>query len=146
MTATSSTPPGEPTTAEKMRGLPWALSGHTANAIHLNLALAGPVFMVFMETLDLEKDQMGLVLSIIPFFGVLSLVLARPAARGGFKRVFLSMWTLRTFILAAMIFLPWIGEDFRFGYVVLVVAAAAWRRPRRFLSCCINTVSHCSSR
>ena len=48
------------TNAEKIRALPWALGGNTANIIYANLASAGPVFLLF-----LNKTQIGLVLSMI---------------------------------------------------------------------------------
>ena len=63
---------GEPTSAEKMHALPWALSAQTSMSIYANLIVAGPVFLLFLNSLGLKKTQIGIVLSIIPFLGILT--------------------------------------------------------------------------
>ena len=45
----------EPTNAQKIHSLPWALGAHTGNAIYTNLVLAGPVFMLFLAKLDMDS-------------------------------------------------------------------------------------------
>ena len=58
---------GEPTSAEKMHALPWALSAQTGMSIYANLIMAGPVFLLFLNSLGLKKTQIGIVIIIITF-------------------------------------------------------------------------------
>ena len=117
------------TTAEKRRALPWLLTANTSTVIYLNLALGGPIFMLFLDRMELEKSQIGLALSVTPFFGILALFLAPFAARRGYKRVFLVARVLWKFIALGLVATPWVlghyGGTAAFAYVVGVLAATA---------------------
>ena len=53
--------------------------------------MAGPVFLLFLNYLGFGKSQIGIILGIIPFLGILSLFLSSIEPRFGYKRSYLSM-------------------------------------------------------
>jgi MFS family permease len=116
-----------PTNAQKIRALPWAISAGAANQAYVYLAFAGPVFLLFLDKLELDKTQIGLVLAIIPFCDLVAMFMAPAVARVGFKRCFLIAWATRKFVLALLIATPWIldawGKAVAFGFVVTVILA-----------------------
>ncbi|MDX1523163.1 MAG: hypothetical protein R3264_16170, partial [Anaerolineae bacterium] len=73
MTSLSTT---EPTTAEKIRKLPWSIGHNAANTIFIQLTFLGSVFVLFLDTLGLDKTQIGFLLSLIPFADTISLFIA----------------------------------------------------------------------
>ena len=68
---------GEPTTAEKLQALPWSVASNAFLAIFVQLTYFGSVFVLFLNELGLSKGQVGLVLSLIPFAGLLALFVAK---------------------------------------------------------------------
>ena len=126
------------TTAEKIRALPWALSGDATNAIFVNLAFAGPVFLLFLDKLDLDKKQIGLVLSIVPFSSLVAMWLAPATAWVGFKRTYLICMTCRKLVWLMLIATPWVfatrGQLSAFAYVVVVVLVFSLFRAVGFLA------------
>ena len=69
----------EPTTVEKLHKLPWAIASNAALAIFVQLTFFGSVFVLFLNELGLSTSQIGFVLSLLPFAGLLALVVvARP--------------------------------------------------------------------
>ena len=58
--------PSEPTTVEKLRGLPWAMAGNAATITFAKLTFFGSVFVLFLNELDMSKTQTGFLLSLIP--------------------------------------------------------------------------------
>jgi len=113
------------TNAEKIRALPWALSGDATNVIFANLAFAGPVFLLFLDKLGLDKQQIGLVLAIIPFCGLIAMFAAPVTARVGFKRTFLIAMTSRKIVWLLVLATPWVldrwGNETAFTYIVVVI-------------------------
>jgi len=113
------------TNAEKSRKLPWALGGDVWNVVYVYWVMAGPVFLLFLDHLKLEKKQIGLLLSIMPLMGVTAIFAGPMASRIGVKRVFLTCWTIRKFIMAAMIPAPLVvaqyGLSIGFIYVAVVI-------------------------
>ena len=120
---------GELTNARKMRGLPWALAHCLGNSIFGYLTVFGSVFMLFLDAVGLNKQQMGLMVSFLPFCGLLALVVAPWVARLGYKRTFLTFYTLRKFVFALLIGLPWVvawqGQRAAFFFVAAVVLVFA---------------------
>ncbi|MAE67789.1 MAG: hypothetical protein CMJ18_26335 [Phycisphaeraceae bacterium] len=111
------------TNAGRIRTLPWALAGQDCTSIYVHLVMAGPIFLLFLDSLGLEQSEIGLAMSIIPFMGVLSLAASPVARRAGYKRTFLAMWTLRTLVLASLVLLPTVLErrGASTAYVVLLI-------------------------
>ncbi len=120
------------TNIEKKRKLRWALTGDACNVVYFYLAFAGPIFLLFLDKLGLEKEQIGLILSAFPFCGLLALLSGPVSARLGFKRVFLVFWLLRKIILVAMIAAPWVlqryGDEAVFAFVAGVIVLFAISR------------------
>ena len=128
MTTPSLSPP-EPTTLEKMRGLRWSILGDSANSVFVQFTYFGSVFILFLDALGLGKGEIGLLLSFFPFAGLIALVIAPAVARFGYKRTFLTFWTLRTVITALLLLTPRVlaafGEAATIVYVGLIVAGFA---------------------
>ncbi|MBK8987219.1 MAG: MFS transporter [Chloroflexi bacterium] len=123
------TTPAEPTTLEKMRGLRWSIFGDSANSIFVQFTYFGSVFILFLDALGLGKGEIGVLLSFFPFAGLIALVVAPAVARFGYKRTFLTFWSLRTVITAFLLLTPGVlatfGEAVTVVYVGLIVAGFA---------------------
>lgn len=121
--------PAEPTTIEKMRGLPWSIGGDSANTVFVQFTFFGSVFVLFLNELGLSKGQIGLLLSFMPFAGLIALVIAPRVARFGYKRTFLTFWGTRSVVTAFLILTPWVyatlGEGTAVIYVGCIVAGFA---------------------
>ncbi len=122
----------EPTTVEKMRGVPWALAGNAANWVFIELTFFGPVFVLFLSELGLSKTQLGSLLSLIPFFGMMALFVAPAAERWGYKRTYLIFHGARKVITAGLLLTPWVlakwGSEAVLLFVIGIVAAFAASR------------------
>jgi len=116
---------GELSNAEKIRKLPWALSGDACNIAYFYLAFIGPIFLIFQDKLGLSKGQIGVLLAIAPFTGLIAPFTGPLAARFGFKRTYVFFWSLRTIVMAGMIAAPWVvstyGLEAGFAYVACIV-------------------------
>ncbi len=116
----------------KRRGLPWQLAHNTLNSVFASLTVFGPVFVLFLDELGLPKTQIGLLLSLLPFSGLLALGFSPLATRWGRRRVVLVCWTARKLFIAGLLLLPWIlaqhGHTAGRVYLVAVVAAFAVMR------------------
>lgn len=128
-TVTTKSPAAEPTTVEKMQGLPWSIGGDAANTIFVQFTFFGSVFILFLNALGLNKGQIGFLLSLIPFAGLIALFIAPWVARFGYKKTFLTFWGIRKFVTAFLIFTPWVytnyGEQTAVVFVGVIVALFA---------------------
>lgn len=119
----------EPTTVDKLRALPWSIASNAALAVYLQLTFFGSVFVLFLNSLGLDTTQIGFLLSLLPFTGILALVLAPPIARFGYKRTWLTFFGLRTFVTAFLLFTPVVvtayGTEAAMVYITAVVAIYA---------------------
>jgi MFS family permease len=113
-TTASAVSPPEVTEAEKLRSLPWQGAHHAFNATFTSLTFFGPVFLLLLSELGLPKAQMGLLLSLFPFCGLLALGFAPVATRMGRKRVFLACYGGRKLVVFGLLLLPWVIS--RFGH------------------------------
>ncbi len=102
----------EPTTVDKLRALPWSIASNATLAVYLQLTFFGSVFVLFLSSLGLDKAQIGFLLSLLPFTGILSLVLVPAIARMGYKRTWLTFFGLRTFITAFLLLTPFVVATF----------------------------------
>lgn len=117
--------PRQHTNAEKIRALPWALGGDATNSVFVNLSFAGPVFLLFLDKMELDKTQIGLVLSIIPFCGLVAMFTAPAVAWVGYKRTYLTAMAARTVVWLLLLATPWVfsqwGRRAAFYYVVAAI-------------------------
>jgi MFS family permease len=121
--------PKEPTTIEKMRGLRWSIAGDSANAVFVEFTFFGSVFILFLDALALSKGQIGIVLSLFPFAGLIAPFIAPRVARFGYKRTFITFWGIRKFFAALLLLTPGVlgqfGENTAILYVAFCTAAFA---------------------
>lgn len=119
----------EPTNAEKLGRLPWSIAFNAANSVFVQLTFFGSAFVLFLSELGLSKTQIGTLLSLLPFFGLIALFIAPTVARFGYKRAFLTFWGARTLVTAFLLLTPWIlssfGSQAVLVYVVGIVTAFA---------------------
>ena len=116
---------GEPTKAEKIRGLRWSLIS-TALGSFFAAVVFGSCFMLFLDELGMPKGKIGFILSIMGFCGLLALLVAPAAARMGVKRTFLVCWGSRKVVFFSLVFAPLVHSRFgvqaAFIYVAVVIA------------------------
>jgi hypothetical protein len=117
----------EPTTVEKLRGLPWAMAGNAATIVFAKLTFFGSVFVLFLSELGMSKTQTGFLLSLIPYFGLVALFVAPFVTRYGLKRSFLTFWGLRNFAAFGLLLTPWIRSAYGFqAMFIYVTALVVW--------------------
>ncbi len=116
-----------PTTVEKLRGLPWGTAWSVTNAVFATYTFFGSIFVLFLNRVGLDKAQIGSLLSLLPFFGVVALFVAAPIARAGHKRVFLASMMTRTLMALLLLLVPTVSAQFgaqaTLALIVAVVAA-----------------------
>jgi MHS family proline/betaine transporter-like MFS transporter len=95
---------------EKYRALPWSLAHIALNNFFYIWSFGGTVFLLYLNELDLPKDQIGVLLSFFPFTGLLALVLGPAVARWGRKRVYLLCFGIRKPVMFLLILLPWLQQ------------------------------------
>lgn len=119
----------ELTDREKVRRLPWLYAHSGANSAFSGLTWFGPVFVLFLSELGLPKTRIGILLSFLPFAGIVALLIAPAVARAGVKRVFVVCWTLRKVVTAGLLFTPWVLDRFgpgaTFAFLVALMALFA---------------------
>src|SRR5687768_16920406 len=98
----------EPTTVEKLRGLPWSVATNAVNAILSQVTFFGSVFVLFLNSLGLTKTEIGLILSLIPFSAILAPLVAPFTARHGYKRIFVIFYAARKTLTTLLLLTPWV--------------------------------------
>lgn len=111
----------EPTTVEKLRGLPWSIAANSANTVFVQFTFFGSVFVLFLNQLGLSKTDIGFMLSFMPFAGILSLFVAPAVARFGYKRTFLTFYGIRKGITALLLLTPWVIVAFGTHVTILYI-------------------------
>lgn len=109
---TASAQPMEPTTTEKMRGLPWSLAANAANSVFAQFTFFGSAFILFLSELSISNTQIGFLLSLFPFMGLVAPFIAPTVARFGYKRTYVTFWGLRKVITAFLLLVPWVMAQF----------------------------------
>ena len=87
-----------PTNVEKVRALPWAVAGFVGNAIFAQYAFLGPAFVLFLNELRFDSAQIGFLLSLLSFLGVLAIFVAPLIGRLGAKATFMRFATVRAVV------------------------------------------------
>lgn len=96
----------------KIHALPWYLVHGALTNIFFLWTFGGSVFLLFLSELGLPKGQIGIMLSFFPFSGLIALVFSPYATRIGRKRVFLTCFGSRYFVIINLLFLPSILSHF----------------------------------
>jgi len=122
----------ELTNVERMRRLPWLYASTLANTVFCLLTFFGSVFVMFLDALKLDKAQIGFLLSLLPFAGLIAVPIAPTLSRFGCKRIFITFYGARKAITALLLLTPWVlaryGEAAAFWFVAAVVLAFALAR------------------
>jgi MFS family permease len=117
------------TNAEKIRRLPWNTALNAANSIFAQLTYFGPGFVLFLSELNFTNTQIGFLLSLLPFAGLVAIIIAPTVARFGYKRTWLIFYGLRKVITVGLLFVPLIMAQFGtrglLVYVTLIVGGFA---------------------
>jgi MFS family permease len=115
-----------PTNVEKLRGLPWGVAWSVANSIFAQYTFFGSIFILYLNEIGLDKGQIGTLLSLLPFFGIVALFVAATLARIGYKRVFITSFAARTATATLLLLAPAIllqfGPQAVLAFIVLSVA------------------------
>jgi len=115
--------PVEPTTIEKLRGLRWSIASNSANTVFVQYTFFGSIFVLFLNELGLNKGQIGFLLSLLPFTGLISLFIAPAVARFGYKRTYVTAWVGRTVVASFLLLTPWIAITYGPGITLLFISA-----------------------
>jgi len=119
----------EPTTIEKLRGIPWSIATFSANTFFVQFTYFGSVFPLFLAELGLSKGQMGFLFSLMPFLGLIAPVIGPWTERFGYKRTFLTFFGLRKVVTVLLLLTPWVqstyGSQVTLVFVSFIVAAFA---------------------
>jgi len=107
----------------KIRVLPWFLAHGMLNRVFGLWTFHGSVFVLFLSELGLPKGQIGFLLSLFPFCGLLALGFAPIAAQLGRKRVFIACFALRNPVMALLLLLPWFVSHHGKSAAVLFLSA-----------------------
>src|SRR5215212_3883842 len=102
----------EPTTVEKLRGLPWSYGCNAANTVFTQFTYFGSAFILFLDQLGLSKSDIGFVLSLIPFSNLLALWIAPWTARFGYKRSFVLFFGLRKVVTFLLLLTPLVVTNY----------------------------------
>ncbi|MCB0222536.1 MAG: MFS transporter [Anaerolineae bacterium] len=100
------------TNAEKLSKLPWSIGSNALVNVFVQLTFLGSVFILFLNTLGLDKSQIGFLLSLVPYTGLIALFIAPLIARYGYKRTFVHFSVLRLLFAALLLLTPWVVSNF----------------------------------
>lgn len=109
------------TTTEKIRRLKWNTALGAINNVFGQLTYFGPAFVLFLSQLQLTNTQIGFLLSLIPFTGLVALFVAPAAARNGYKRTYVTFFGVRKIITAGLLLVPWVMNQFGVNGVLIYI-------------------------
>ncbi|MDQ7035952.1 MAG: MFS transporter [Anaerolineae bacterium] len=98
-----------PTNAEKIRLLHWNYIRAAANTFFVQFTFFGPAFILFLNELNLNKSQIGLLLSFFPFMGAISFIIAPSVGRFGYKKTWLAFFGTRKIVTLLLLLVPWVA-------------------------------------
>jgi MFS family permease len=100
------------TNAEKIQRLKWNTALGAFNSVFALLTFFGSAFVLYLDELGSNNSQIGFLLSMMPFFGIVAIFIAPAAARFGYKRTFVTFFGLRKFAAAALLLTPFVIDRF----------------------------------
>lgn len=111
-----------PTNVEKLRLLPWSIASEAMNSIFSQFTYWGAAFVLFFSELGLNNTEIGILFSLLPFFGLIAIFINPAVARFGYKRSYVTFYSLRKVITALLLFIPWIDTRYAGRYTFLFIA------------------------
>ena len=113
------------TDVEKINRLPWLIGAQTLNMTFVLLTFSGTVFVLFLDELGLDGGQIGFLLAIIPFLGIIAPFIAPYVTRFGYKRTYVTFLGIRLFVITFLLLTPAVlaryGSDAAFIWVAVVI-------------------------
>jgi HEAT repeat protein/MFS family permease len=98
-----------------------------ANSVFAQYTFFGSLFVLFLDELGLDKGQIGSLLSLLPFLGIIAIFIASTEARMGYKRVFILSMAARTttgiLLLITPLVLAQFGPDAVLPFIIITVGA-----------------------
>lgn len=110
------------TNAEKIRRLPWNIALNATNNIFATLTFFGSAFVLMLNQLGFSNSQIGFLLSLLPFTGIVALFIAPRAARFGYKRTFVTFFGIRKVFAAFLLLIPAVLQHFGSSAVMVLVS------------------------
>lgn len=111
----------EPTTAEKIRQLPWGVASYATNTVFVQFTFFGSAFVLLLNQIGFSKGQIGLLLSLFPYTGLIALFIAPRVARFGYKRTYLTFFTARKIVTGGLLLIPWLMAQFGFQVTLIYI-------------------------
>ncbi|MBN4073928.1 MFS transporter [bacterium AH-315-E10] len=112
-----------PSDNNKTGYLSWFLLHSLLTSFFCVWTFGDSIFVLFLHELKLQKGQIGILLSLFPFCGLLALGFAPTATRLGRKRIFLICYGTRKLVIAGLLFLPWIVNEW--GHTAALIYLSA---------------------
>jgi HEAT repeat protein/MFS family permease len=116
----------EVTTAEKIRRLPWNIALSATNNVFATFTFFGSAFVLFLNMMGVTTSQIGFLLSLLPFSGIVAIFIAPKVAQFGYKRTFVLFFGIRKLVTAFLLLVPAVWARFgEQGVLVLVTVIVA---------------------
>ena len=96
----------ELTKLDKLHALPWSVGFDVANTFFLQFTFFGSAFVLFLNELQFDKTEIGFLLAVFPFLGLISLLITPFVARFGYKRSLITFFGIRTLFAGLLILTP----------------------------------------
>src|SRR5512141_1450065 len=96
------------TSVKKIGRLWWYMVATLFNSSFTSLTIFGPAFIFFLNDLGLDKARIGILLSLIPFAGIVAPFAATPVGRFGLRRTFVLFWGLRKVAFVLIFLVPFV--------------------------------------
>lgn len=112
---------GQPGKAKK-GFLGWVIANTALNSAFGSLTFGGSIFVLFLDYLGLTKADIGLVLALFPFCGLLALVVGPISARVGYKKTYLIFYGLRKPVLLLLLAAPMVSRQYGHAAVATYVS------------------------
>lgn len=112
----------ELTNAEKIRRLPWNIALSATNNVFATLTFFGSSFVLFLSALGVSNSQIGFLLALMPFSGIVALFIAPRVARFGYKRTFVTFFGIRKFVSVLLLLVPFVIDHFGASAAVTLVS------------------------
>ncbi|UCG26258.1 MAG: MFS transporter [Chloroflexota bacterium] len=113
------------TDVDKINRLPWLVGAQTLNIVFVLLTFSGTVFVLFLDELGLDDGQIGILLAIVPFLGIIAPFVAPIVSRFGYKRTYVTFWGIRNFVIAFLLLTPAVldryGTNGAFIWVAVII-------------------------
>lgn len=107
---------------EKVRRLPFAAASTALNSFFALMTFGSSVFVLYLGKLGLDTGRIGLMMSLLPFCGLIAIPAAHGIARFGLKRTYLTFYGARKVVLLSLLLTPWLLARYGLGTTSVFIA------------------------